>query len=58
VNAEGKEIGNGKKWYDAGVEYGNGLICVTKDNSGLWALIDSEGNEVTDYIFEVWLDND
>ncbi len=57
VNAEGKEIGNGKKWYDAGVEYGNGLICVTKDNSGLWALIDSEGNEVTDYIFEVWLDN-
>ena len=58
VNAEGKEIGNGKKWYDVGVEYGNGLICVTKDNSGLWALIDSEGNEVTDYIFEVWLDND
>lgn len=57
VDARGHELGNGARWAQAGFEYGNGLIAVRKDDDGLWALIDSEGNEVTDYIFDVELDN-
>ena len=53
----GRELGNGARWKQVGFEYGNGLIAVSKSDDGPWALIDSEGNEVTDYIFNVTFDN-
>ena len=56
VDAKGREIGNGARWAEVGYELGNGLIAVRKDPYGPWALIDSEGSEVTDYIFDVPLD--
>lgn len=56
VDANGRELGNGAKWAEVGFEYANGLIAVRKDAHGPWALIDSEGNEVTDYNFDVFLD--
>ena len=41
------------------LQYGNGLIPVKKKNdaSGLWALMDEDGNIITEYIYDVWLDN-
>ncbi|MBQ6439086.1 MAG: WG repeat-containing protein [Mogibacterium sp.] len=56
VDTEGRELGDGAVWAEVGYELGNGLIAVRKDPYGPWALIDSEGNEVTDYIFDVPLD--
>ena len=58
LDADGNELGNGARWEQIGFEYGNGLIAVRKPHTQLWALIDSKGNEVTDCIFEVILDNE
>lgn len=57
LDADGNELGNGARWDQVGFEYGNGLIAVRKPHTELWALIDNEGNEATDYIFDVILDN-
>ena len=56
VDADGREVGGGAVWAEVGYEFADGLIAVRKDRYGPWALIDSEGKEVTDYIFDVPLD--
>ena len=56
VGADGREVGDGAVWAEVGYELTNGLIAVRKEAYGPWALINSEGNEVTDYRFDVPLD--
>lgn len=57
LDLNGNEIAPGTRWVDVGPEYGNGLIAVRAEEEGPWAFIDSEGNLVTEYIFEVVQDN-
>ena len=39
------------------IEYGNGLLPVKEKEEGPWALMDRDGNIVTDFIFDIIFDN-
>ena len=57
VDLNGNDIAGGARWNDIGPEYANGMIAVREEDGGPWAFIDGEGNVVTEYIFDVALDN-